>query len=103
MLRDSNISGRLSRKDLPQILQMLHFWKAAFAKWSRDGVRRGKTTSSYNIRNLLWESGLGVSNKVLECLVLRFAPDAILTADAFLISMLRLHLAHGEEQPKFGV
>jgi len=82
-------------KDLPPLLNMLLFWKAAFSKWDRGGGRSAKT-SSYNLRSLLWESGVGVSNKVLECLVLRFAPDAFLTAEAFLISMLRLHLAHGE-------
>jgi len=44
---------------------------------------------------MLWEAGVGVSNKVLECLVLRFTKDAILPAEAFVLTMLRLHLAHG--------
>jgi len=123
MLRDSNISGRLSMKDLPALLNMLLFWKvwdstivivvitftkqnyicdsmiyyafivqAAFLKW--DKGKHGKT-SSYNLRSMLWEAGVGVSNKVLECLVLRFARDAILTSESFVLAMLRLHLAHG--------
>ncbi|CAG7820655.1 unnamed protein product, partial [Allacma fusca] len=91
MLRDSNISGRLAMKDLPALLNMLLFWKAAFQKWDRD--KHGKT-SSYHLRAMLWESGVGVSNKVLECLVLRFARDAILTSESFVLAMLRLHLAH---------
>ena len=115
MLRDSSISGRLTMKDLPALLNVLLFWKvmqycagdsfvpcvdnlefwifqAAFQKWDRG--RSGKT-SSYHLRNMLWESGVGVSNKVLECLVLRFARDAILTSESFIMAMLRLHLAHG--------
>lgn len=122
MLRDSNISGRLTMKDLPALLNMLLFWKvssrngnyvtrgvyifcvcidvflelfrtkAAFQKWDRG--KHGKT-SSYHLRSMLWESGVGVSNKVLECLVLRFARDAILSSESFVMAMLRLHLAHG--------
>jgi len=91
MLRDSNISGRLAIKDLPALLNMLHFWKAAFHKW--DKGKHGKT-SSYHMRGMLWEAGVGVSNKVLECLILRFARDAILTSESFVMALLRLHLAH---------
>jgi calpain len=32
MLRDSNISGRLSMKDLPALLNMLLFWKVGLDK-----------------------------------------------------------------------
>ena len=32
MLRDSNISGRLSMKDLPALLNMLLFWKVIQSK-----------------------------------------------------------------------
>lgn len=46
----------------------------------------------------LFVAGVGVSNKVLECLVLRFARDAVLTSEMFVLAMLRLHLAHGESQ-----
>jgi len=91
MLRDSNISGRLGMKDLPALLNMLLFWKAAFLK--SDKGKHGKT-SSYNLRGMLWEAGVGVSNKVLECLVLRFARDAVLSSESFVLAMLRLHLAH---------
>ncbi|ODM96584.1 Calpain-B, partial [Orchesella cincta] len=91
MLRDSNISGRLAMKDMPALLNMLLFWKAAFHKW--DKGKHGKT-SSYNMRGMLWEAGVGVSNKVLECLILRFARDANLTSECFLMALLRLHLAH---------
>jgi calpain len=37
-----------------------------------------------------------VSNKVLECLVLRFAKNKAVTAEAYVTIMVRLHLAHGE-------
>jgi hypothetical protein len=32
---------------------------------------------------------------VLECLVLRFAKNRVLTAEAFIMALVRLHLAHG--------
>lgn len=66
--------------------------QVAFGKYDRT---QGGKTSSYNLRPILWESGLTVSNKVLECLVLRFAKNRILTAEAFVMALVRLHLAHG--------
>lgn len=66
----------------------------AFQKFER-GHNSGKT-SSYNLRALLWEAGCTVSNKVLECLVLRFAKNRILTTENYIMALVRLHLAHGE-------
>lgn len=66
----------------------------AFQKFEK-GINPTKT-SSYNLRPLLWEAGSTVSNKVLECLVLRFAKNKILTAECFIMAMVRLHLAHGK-------
>lgn len=74
------------------ILTRATYVKVAFGKYDRT---QGGKTSSYNLRPILWESGLTVSNKVLECLVLRFAKNRILTAEAFVMALVRLHLAHG--------
>lgn len=92
MLRDVNISGRINVLDIPVLMHMLQFWKIAFQKFEK-GVNPTKT-SSYNLRPLLWEAGSTVSNKVLECLVLRFAKSRILTSECFIMAMVRLHLAH---------
>lgn len=113
MLRDFNISGKINLIDVPALLHTLHFWRVlrnsladqismqrdfttflqvAFSKYDRA---HGGKTSSYNLRPILWESGLTVSNKVLECLVLRFAKNRVLTAEAFVMALVRLHLAHG--------
>ena len=54
--------------EIPVLLHMLHYWKTAFLKYDRH--HSGKT-SSFNLRLILWDAGLSVSNKVLECLVLR--------------------------------
>jgi hypothetical protein len=67
--------------------------QVAFHKFDR--AHSGKT-SSYNLRPLLWEAGGTASNKVLECLVLRFAKNKVLTSECFVMAMVRLHLAHGE-------
>lgn len=69
------------------------FPQTAFLKFDRS--HSGKT-SSYHLRPALWEAGVTVSNKVLECLVLRFAKNRILTSEAFLMALVRLHLAHGK-------
>lgn len=90
MLRDVNISGRVNKLDIPILMHMLHFWRIAFEKFERCGSK----TSSYNLRALLWEAGSTVSNKVLECLVLRFARNTVLSAECFVMAMARLHLAH---------
>ncbi|XP_075234910.1 calpain-1 catalytic subunit-like [Lycorma delicatula] len=92
MLRDINISGRINILDIPVLMHMLHFWRIAFEKFERGG--HSNKTSSYNLRALLWEAGSTVSNKVLECLVLRFSRNTILTAECFVMAMVRLHLAH---------
>jgi len=92
MLRDYNISGRLNLMEIPVLLHMLHFWRSAFLKYvpGSSGVR----SSSFNLRLILWEAGITVSNKVLECLILRFAKSKLISSEAYVIVMIRLHLAH---------
>ncbi|GIY08023.1 calpain-1 catalytic subunit [Caerostris extrusa] len=63
----------------------------AFTK--QDSCNRGKT-SSFNFRNLLWDAGVTVSNKVLECAVLRFTKSSSLTSEAYLLALVKLYLAH---------
>ncbi|ENN74877.1 hypothetical protein YQE_08542, partial [Dendroctonus ponderosae] len=92
MLKDYNISGRISLIDIPALIHMLQFWRLAFQKFER-GHNSGKT-SSYNLRALLWEAGCTVSNKVLECLVLRFAKNRIVTTESYIMALIRLYLAH---------
>jgi len=91
MLRDYNISGRINLMEIPVLLHMLHFWKNSFLKFDRHHA--GKT-SSFNLRLILWEAGVSVSNKVLECLVLRFAKTNQVSSDNYVTVMIRLHLAH---------
>ncbi|XP_077285605.1 calpain-1 catalytic subunit-like isoform X2 [Arctopsyche grandis] len=92
MMRDYNISGRIHLRDIPALMHMLQFWKLAFQKYA--GTQCGGKTSSYRLRPLLREAGAAVSNKVLECLVLRFAKSRVLTAESYIMAMVRLHLAH---------
>jgi len=91
MLRDYNISGRINLMEIPVLLHMLHFWKTAFLKFDRH--HSGKT-SSFNLRLILWDAGVSVSNKVLECLVLRFAKNRLVSSENYVTVMIRLHLAH---------
>ncbi|XP_037084244.1 LOW QUALITY PROTEIN: calpain-1 catalytic subunit-like [Pollicipes pollicipes] len=91
MLRDYSISGRISLFEIPAILLTLHYWRLAFLKYDRSHSNK---TSSYNMRPILYEAGVTVSNKVLECLILRFTKSCVLTVESFLIAMVRLHLAH---------
>ncbi|CAH0387534.1 unnamed protein product [Bemisia tabaci] len=92
MLRDTNICGRINILDIPVLMHMLQFWRIAFQKF--DKTNSACKTSSYNLRPLLWEAGSTVSNKVLECLVLRFTRNTILSSECFVMAMVRLHLAH---------
>jgi calpain len=55
-------------------------------------------SSSFNLRLILWEAGITVSNKVLECLVLRFSKNKLLSSESYVTVMVRLHLAHGEKE-----
>jgi len=94
MLRDYNISGRLNLMEIPVLLHMLHFWRNAFLKYVSGGSGSSTKTSSFNLRLILWEAGITVSNKVLECLVLRFAKNKVIFCEAYVTVMIRLHLAH---------
>ena len=58
----------------------------------------GVKTTSFNLRLILWEAGITVSNKVLECLILRFMKNKFLCSEAYVIVMIRLHLAHGKNE-----
>lgn len=91
MLKDPVINGKISIKDVPLILGMLHFWRSVFVKFDRPHKGR---TSSFNLRPLLWEAGITVSNKVLECLVIRYTKDCTITAEAFIGALVKLYLAH---------
>lgn len=90
-LRDAAAGGRVAARELPALLRLVGLWRAAVARFARCG--RG--VSSYRLRALLWAAGVSASNKVLECLVLRFARRAKLSPEACLLALARLHLAHG--------
>ena len=70
--------------------------QSAFLKYvpGSSGVK----TTSFNLRLILWEAGITVSNKVLECLILRFMKNKFLCSEAYVIVMIRLHLAHGKNE-----
>ena len=71
--------------------------QTAFVKYVHAGGHSsGTKTSSFNLRLILWEAGITVSNKVLECLVLRFSKNKLLSSESYVTVMVRLHLAHGE-------
>lgn len=61
-------------------------------------LRRGTWSakvSSYSLRGLLWAGGATASNKVIEALVGRFSSNKQITLEGYLMSMSRIHLAHG--------
>ncbi|XP_021002623.1 calpain-9 isoform X2 [Parasteatoda tepidariorum] len=91
MLRDPLITGKISRNELPGLIYTLQYWRVAFAK--HDSNNRSKS-SSFNFRSLLWDAGVTVSNKVLECAVLRCTKNSILTSEAYLLALVKLYLAH---------
>lgn len=91
-LRDAALSGCMSARELPALLALLSYWRAA---WLRHGGARCGGASSYRLRALLRAAGVTASNKVLECLVLRYARGTRLSHEAYVMSLARLHLAHG--------
>ena len=88
------LEGKISNH-WKNILKKIFFFpfQSAFLKYvpGSSGVR----SSSFNLRLILWEAGITVSNKVLECLILRFAKSKLISSEAYVIVMIRLHLAHG--------
>jgi hypothetical protein len=102
-LRDSALGGRLSIEHVPALIGLLKFWKASFRRCgpcssAAGTISRGiwsTKVSSYCLRGLLWAGGATASNKVLEALVVRFTRSKNMTLEGYLMSMARLHLAHG--------
>ncbi|XP_059045784.1 calpain-1 catalytic subunit-like [Achroia grisella] len=92
-LRDAAVSGRVAAAELPALLALVAGWRLAFLQVAGGGPC-GRACSSYRLRALLYAAGLTASNKVLECLVLRYARRSRLSADACVLALARLHLAH---------
>ena len=86
-------SSKVSVKNILIWYSILTF-QSAFLKYA--GGSSGVKTSSFNLRLILWEAGITVSNKVLECLVLRFSKNKVILSESYITVMIRLHLAHGE-------
>ena len=114
MLNDQTISGKLTTKhnSLTNLLSNLHFWYSLFIKYQQQGIQSigshhhsiglGSVNSKdklniYNLRTTLWESGISVSNKVLECLVIRYSTGSMLiNFENFILSIVKLQIAHGK-------
>ncbi|XP_052743533.1 calpain-1 catalytic subunit-like isoform X2 [Bicyclus anynana] len=88
-LCDGALGGRARAGELAALAARLALWRAALRSL---GARR--RLSSYRLRELLAACGASASNKVLEALVLRYARGAALDADACMVALARLHLAH---------
>ncbi|CAH0694391.1 unnamed protein product [Spodoptera exigua] len=95
-LRDATLEGAMRGSELPALLALLAAWREAWSRAAGAGRcgRARRRASSYGLRALLREAGVTVSNKVLEALVLRFARDARLTHEAYVMALARLHVAH---------
>ncbi|KAM3957510.1 calpain-11 [Aphomia sociella] len=91
-LRDG-AGGRVAARELPALLAQVAAWRRAFARLATRRCGRA-AASSYRLRALLRAAGVAASNKVLECLVLRYARRALLTQDDYVLALARLHLAH---------
>eukprot|EP00096_Caligus_rogercresseyi_P006689 TRINITY_DN2340_c0_g1_i3.p1 TRINITY_DN2340_c0_g1~~TRINITY_DN2340_c0_g1_i3.p1 ORF type:complete len:111 (+),score=21.89 TRINITY_DN2340_c0_g1_i3:116-448(+) len=87
----------MSLRIFPWIISFpFFFFQSAFLKYASNSS--SYKSSSFNLRFILWESGVTVSNKVLECLVLRFVKNKVISSESYMIVMVRLHLAHERYQ-----
>ncbi|XP_053610629.1 calpain-8-like isoform X3 [Plodia interpunctella] len=101
-LRDARLSGLVAARELPALCALLASWtRALHSAGARAGAGcRAPRLDAYRLRELLAAAGVSASNKVVECLVLRFARGCSagaggwLPADAALVALARLHLAH---------
>ncbi|RVE40399.1 hypothetical protein evm_014951, partial [Chilo suppressalis] len=94
-LADARVSGRVPRAAVPALLARLWAWRAALPRPRPRlcaGTARGPP--AHRLRALLAGAGLAASNKVVECLVVRYSWRGRFAPDAFLVALARLHLAH---------
>jgi hypothetical protein len=108
-LKDPDLGGRLSLDHVPTVVNLMKFWKNSFRRCgptltASGSLGRGiwsSKVSSYCLRSLLWAGGVAASNKVIEALVGRFAKSKQITLEGYLLSLVRIHLAHGEKITNF--
>ncbi|XP_026472325.1 calpain-11-like isoform X2 [Ctenocephalides felis] len=97
-LRDPALAGLLPLQDVPTLVALLRFWKAAFRRYASSSYAtsfwKQSRACSYDLRALLWAGGATASNKVLEALSCRFSRNNTITLEGYLMAMTRLHLAH---------
>jgi hypothetical protein len=97
------LGGRVPVENVPALIALLKFWKSAFRRCNPSHSATGALgrgvwgakISSYSLRGLLWAGGVTTSNKVIEALVARFTKNKQITLEGYLLSMARIHLAHG--------
>lgn len=104
-LKDPDLSGRVSIENVPSLVNLLSFWKTSFKRcgpsMSASGaISRGvwaSKISSYALRGLLWTAGVTASNKVIEAIAGRFTRSRSITLEGYILALIRIHLAQGEE------
>ncbi|XP_026745234.1 calpain-11-like isoform X2 [Trichoplusia ni] len=93
-LRDRALRGAVRARDVPALVALLAYWRGAFLRGAGAASCGPPLRSAYALRGLLWAAGVTASNKVLECLVLRFARGVLLSEEGYVMALARLHLAH---------
>lgn len=91
MLKDPLITGKIYKTDIICLLSALQFWRTIFLKFDSNHKER---INSFYLRLLLMETGITVSNKVLECLIVRFAKNNYFLFETFILALVKLYLAH---------
>ncbi|XP_023211532.1 calpain-11-like, partial [Centruroides sculpturatus] len=91
MLKDPLITGKIYKTDIVSLFSAVQFWRTVFLKFDSSHKER---ISSFHLRSLLMEAGITVSNKVLECLIVRFAKNDYFLFDTFLLALVKIYLAH---------
>ncbi|PAA90011.1 hypothetical protein BOX15_Mlig029950g1 [Macrostomum lignano] len=87
-MMDADQSGKLGFQEFKTLWSSLRLWKTAFKKFDED---KSGNFNSYELRQALKAVGYRVSNKIFNCLVMRYANrQGVIEFDDFIVCCVRL-------------
>uniref|UniRef100_A0A1I8GE46 Calpain-3 n=1 Tax=Macrostomum lignano TaxID=282301 RepID=A0A1I8GE46_9PLAT len=87
-MMDADQSGKLGFQEFKTLWSSLRLWKTAFKKFDED---KSGNFNSYELRQALKTVGYRVSNKIFNCLVMRYANrQGVIEFDDFIVCCVRL-------------
>ncbi|CDS36187.2 family C2 unassigned peptidase (C02 family) [Echinococcus multilocularis] len=92
-LMDVDTSGTLGFEEFKTLWYELRLWLTIFKE--ADAAKAGKLCT-YDLRNVLSDVGISISNEIFKAIVCRYAHDGVIVFDDFVLLLVRLITVFGK-------